>query len=312
MRSPLTTPWPPLHDVLQDASLTNTCPPYTTCSTKHCSTHHWSNAYPPSVGTPFHKPTFSTKISSSKDSALELAQNTHWTTKYKVYCDGSSIEGGVGAATILYKNNRVLKTRRAYLGSAKEHTVFEAKLVGVLLALSLLYNLTCQLTTLVIIGLDNQAVLCALNNQDTKLSHYLLDHIHTAVEKLHQKQDQAQNLADFCNTWQAGNHLIAKTCGIVNIRLQWVPGHIDFAPNEKADAEAKWATRGQSNANALLPKSLHKSLPHSVSALWQYQKAKVQKRWLRQWKASPRYVKQWHINDTTSSKKWLQLVVTPT
>ena len=152
-------------------------------------------------------------------------------------------------------------------------------------------------------------MLHTLNNQDTKLSHHLLDHIHTAVEKLHQKQDQAQNLADFHNTWQAGNCLIAKTCGIVNIRLQWVPGHIDFTPNKKADAEAKWATSGQSNTNALLPKSLRKSLPHSISALWQYQKAKVQKRWLQQWKALPRYVKQRHINNTTPSKKWPQLVV---
>ena len=99
---------------------------------------------------PFHKPIFTTKISPSKELALELTQKTHHTTKYKVYCDGSSIEGGVGATATLYKNNQLLKTRRAYLGSADEHTVFEAELVGVLLALSLLDNLTCQLTSTVL------------------------------------------------------------------------------------------------------------------------------------------------------------------
>ena len=83
---------------------------------------------------PFHKTAFTSKISPSNDLALELAQKTHRTTKYKVYCDSSSFEGGVGAAAVLYKNKRVLKVRRAHLGTAKEHTVYEAKLTGVLLA----------------------------------------------------------------------------------------------------------------------------------------------------------------------------------
>ena len=54
--------------------------------------------------------------------------------KYKVYCNRSSIEGGVSAAAILYKNNQLIKTKRVYLGSANEHTIFEAELVGILLA----------------------------------------------------------------------------------------------------------------------------------------------------------------------------------
>lgn len=49
-----------------------------------------------------------------------------------MYCDGFSLEGGVGAPAILYKNNRLLKMGRAYPGMADEHTVYEAEQVGVL------------------------------------------------------------------------------------------------------------------------------------------------------------------------------------
>ena len=241
---------------------------------------------------PFHKPTFKTKISPSKDVVLELTKKTHNSTKYKVYCDGSSTEGGVSAAAILYKNNWLIKTHRAYLGSADEHTVFEAELVGILLALSLLYNLSCQLIMKPLIGLDNQATLHTLNNEKTKPSHYLLDHIHKAVEKLNKKQDKIQNPAVFWNTCHTDNCIIAKLSGVVDLRLQWIPGHVDFTLNEKADAEAKRAARGQPSTSTSLPKLLRKSLLHSILALHQNQKAEIQRKWLCRWKASPRYPKQ--------------------
>ena len=75
-----------------------------------------------------------------------------------------------------------------------------------------------------------------------------------------------------------------------------------------ADAEAKRATKGQPSASTSLPKLLSKSLPHSISALHQNQKAKIQRKWLCHWKASPRYPKQQRIDSSTPSKKWLQFV----
>ena len=87
---------------------------------------------------------------------------------------------------------------RFHLGAANEHTVYKAELVKVLLALNLLTGLACQLINAVLISLDNQAVIQALNNQTSKPSHYLLDLIHTACEKLQEKQDKLQNAADFC------------------------------------------------------------------------------------------------------------------
>ena len=128
-----------------------------------------------------------------------------------------------------------------------------------------------------------------LNNQKTKPSHYLLDHIHKAVKKLNKKQGKIQNLAIFWNAHHTDNHIIAKLSRVVDLRLQWIPGHVDFTPNEMADVEAKRATRGQPSTSTSLPKHLRKSLPHSVSALHPNQKAKIQRKWLCCWKASPRY-----------------------
>ena len=129
------------------------------------------------------------------------------------------------------------------------------------------------------------------------------------MEKLHQKQDKLQNLADFHNARSAGNQLAARTQGVINLKFQWVLGHEDFTPNERADEEAKKATKGHPSASNLLPKLLRKSLPHSILALCQDQKAKIHQKWLRSWKASPKYLKRHRINKTTPSKKWLQLVV---
>ena len=107
------------------------------------------------------------------------------------------------------------------------------------------------------------------------LTTYLtLNHIHKAAERLNKKQDKIQNPAIFWNAHHTDNHIIAKSSGVVDLRLQWISGHVDFTPNEMADAEAKRATKGQPSASTSLPKLLRKGLPHSISALHQNQKPK--------------------------------------
>ena len=109
------------------------------------------------------------------------------THKFKVYCDGSCIDGSVGAAAILHKGNRIIETSRCHLGTAEEHTIYEAELVGIILNLAMLTKLTSQFANTVLIGLDNQATIQALSNQTTKAAHHLLGLIHNAVEKLQEK-----------------------------------------------------------------------------------------------------------------------------
>ena len=151
---------------------------------------------PPAHKHPFYIPSFTSRISPTKEIALELAQKAHHKLKFKAYSDGSVLDSGVGAAAILYKNDKVLKVRRVYLGTAAEHMIFKAKLVGILLVLSLLTALSCQLLSSTLIGLNSQATIKALNEQSYKLSQYLLDHIHDAAKKLQVKQDKLQNAVE--------------------------------------------------------------------------------------------------------------------
>ena len=166
---------------------------------------------------PAYKPTMETVISANKEDALQLANTTHAATQYKVYCDGSGFEGGAGAAAVLYKGNREIKSLRLYLGPTTEHTVYESELVGLLLALCLLTKLTCQLLHTVIIGLDNQAAIRALNNQQSKPASYILDQIHTAAENLQQRQDRLQRKPEFQQARREGNQLKTKTRGVVKL-----------------------------------------------------------------------------------------------
>ena len=108
---------------------------------------------------PTYTPSLTTKISASRDVVFEHAQKARHVLCFKVYCDSSRLHKGVRAAAILYKNNRIVKISRFHLGAANEHTVYEAELVGVLLALNQLTSLACQLINAVLIGLDNQAVI---------------------------------------------------------------------------------------------------------------------------------------------------------
>ena len=48
----------------------------------------------------------------------------------RIYSDGSSIDGGVGAAAVLYINNSMRRSLQYHLGSDKHHTVYEAELVA--------------------------------------------------------------------------------------------------------------------------------------------------------------------------------------
>ena len=159
---------------------------------------------------------------------------------------------------VLYKNNEVIQVSRYYLGMPEEHTVYKAELIRIILTIHLLFKFTYQITRKTIIRLDNQAAIQALTNQSAKPSHYLLNQIHSAAEKLHDKQDKLQNASDFHKAKQNGLTLTAKMKGVLNLRVSWVPGHKDFTLNEKADEHTKRAARGNPTSGNLLPKLLKK------------------------------------------------------
>ena len=225
-----------------------------------------------------------TTISKDKKEALQFAQIAHNLSCYKVYCDGS---GYKGSTAVLYKGDRVVKSLLYHIGPTTKHTVFETELIGLLLAFHLLSLLMYKLSSsTVVIGLDNQAAIKALRNQETKPAHYLLDQIHTAAECLQVKQDRIIRKLEFQHAKHNNRPLKARTRGVFDLNIHWVPSHNDFKPNKKADEVAKWAALGKSSPSQSLPAFLRKPVPLSVAALSQESRAKTQRVWLRRWKGS--------------------------
>jgi ribonuclease HI len=176
------------------------------------------------------------------------------------------------------------------------------------MGLHLLKGLNMKLTHPTILGSDSQAVIRALDNQWSHPSQYILDSIIQSAEDLHKKQDGIVNHVERTNTLAEGEIWKSRTKGIVDLQVHWVPGHVDFAPNDRADEEAKKAAQGDSSDAKSLPKFLRNSLPLSISALRQSYLNKQKKRWERRWKMSPRASHLRSINNSAPSKKYIRLV----
>ncbi|KIM83300.1 hypothetical protein PILCRDRAFT_88152 [Piloderma croceum F 1598] len=94
--------------------------------------------------------------------------------------------------------------------------------------------------------------------------------------------------------------------GVVDVQLHWIPAHLGFGPNERADEEAKLAAQGNSSNPKDLPVFLrHKPLPSSISALRQENLTALHKHWKRRWKSSPRYPRLKDIDKNLPSKNFL-------
>ncbi|KAF5367638.1 hypothetical protein D9615_010583 [Tricholomella constricta] len=134
---------------------------------------------------PNYVPSFSTHIKGDKAKALAEANHIHRIAPTSVHCDGSGYEGGVGASAVLFVNGIEKASLKYHLGPITKHTVYEAEIVGLTLGLHLLTSTSRQLHSITAIGSDSQATIKALGNQKPHPAHYLLDHVHTAAEKLH-------------------------------------------------------------------------------------------------------------------------------
>lgn len=100
----------------------------------------------------------------------------------------------------------------------EEHTVYEAELVGILLALNLAFDLP-KYARHIYLCLDNQAAIRACCTRPGRQSgQYILLRIHEGREKLVRTHSRAE------------------------VSLTWTPGHLDIPGNEAADEQAKEAT----------------------------------------------------------------------
>ena len=139
---------------------------------------------------------FSLVILPNKDKALPLTLLTESVAPVCVNSDRSGFEGGIGSSAILYIKDQLVKILKFYLSSEKEHTVYEAKGVGLAIGLHLLNNLNRRLIHSTILGTNSQAVIRALDNQHSHLGQYILDNILQSAKALHRKQDSPINAAE--------------------------------------------------------------------------------------------------------------------
>ena len=114
---------------------------------------------------PGYNPVFSLVIPPSTEAALPLTILTNDDVPVRVYSNSSGFESGIGASALLYIKNWLTRVLRSYLGTAQEHTVYEAEGVGLILGFHLLHSLMCQLTHPTISGTDSQVVIRSLSNQ---------------------------------------------------------------------------------------------------------------------------------------------------
>ena len=205
----------------------------------------------------------------------------------KVYSDGSIHDGKVGAAAVLYRKGKHMRTLRLHIGEASKHTTYEAELIGLLLGIHLIKTERKGKTSCVI-GTDNQAAIQALDSELTNPGQ------HIAAEFL----NIAKQVAERRKGNRSKYHLLVR----------WTAGHVGIKGNEKADSEAKKAADGHSSRRRELPAYVRKTIKSSISAHSQVYNKRANEEWKEEWVASDRY-KRLRAPDTVppASKKFLTL-----
>ena len=173
-------------------------------------------------------------VALDKDAIAEYKNNKDAT---EIFTDSSSNNGKVGASAVLYINDVQITMLQYHLGPATEHTVFEAELVGMILAAQLLtmHNI---FPLPVSIFVDNQAAIIAGERPSSKLGHYLSVEFRKLLHELQEKHGLSSR----------------------DISVQWIAGHKNVLGNKEADREAKRAAVDKDSTTpvALLPKILQK------------------------------------------------------
>lgn len=226
---------------------------------------------------------FAISIAGSREDSIREAEHTN--EEIQVYADGSAIDGKVGAAAVLTRAGHPPRALHLYMGPESEHTVHEAELVGILLALQLISTEKHSSTSFAL-GVDNQAVLKAFQSALRNPGH------HIAREAL-QMANQVQKRR------RKGNY---------KLTLRWTAGHEGIEGNEDVDREAKRAARGKSSDKKTLPFYLRKCLLINPAAVKQAHHKDQMKTWKEGWKASYRGKHATSLDESTPSKRFLKTI----
>jgi ribonuclease HI len=229
---------------------------------------------------------FQISIPASKEDSIQEAANI--SEEIQVFADGSAHGGKVGAAAILSRTNHPDRVLHFYLGHESEHTVHEAELVGILLAMHLIHtekrnNATCM------IAVDNQAAMKAFDSELRKPGHHLAREALRIANQLQKRKSKRK----------------------YKLTLRWTAGHEGIEGNEKADEEAKKAASKLSSQVKLLPSYLRKPLCRNPSALKRDYSDKLKKDWTTTWRQATRGKLATRMDSSTPSAKFLKTISNP-
>ena len=223
-----------------------------------------------------------TEIVSSREESKEA--NADNKAAFKIYMDGSGQDGMAGAAAVLYKGHTLVGSLHYHLGSLKQHTTYEAELIGILLRLWLIRREPDADS--VSMKVDSQAAIQALNVHKPRPGDHILDEIHELSDSLH-----THSLSDL---W---------------LKISWISGHGGVARNEKVDEEAKAAAKGDSSPWQELPMLLQSDpLLFGATAVKQHFWAELVKNWREIWVSLPQYQHAAKIDPRLLAASFLKLM----
>ncbi|KAJ7034147.1 hypothetical protein C8F04DRAFT_956737, partial [Mycena alexandri] len=182
-------------------------------------------------------------MAGSKEEAAEAeaADDAEW----KVYTDGSGIEGCIGGAAVLYRGGEEVASARIYLGRAFRHTVFEGEGVGGGLAMWLVER-QAEVKGRVTVVVDSQPAVRATQTAASTPSHWIWD------------------------VWEGRARAVRRRHPEAMVTVRWAPGHVGIVGNERADEEAKKAAiNWSSSLSGDFPRAFRGELPWSKSAVRQ-------------------------------------------
>jgi ribonuclease HI len=199
-----------------------------------------------------------TNIADTRDNSIQGEATD--SSRFKVYSDGSGQNGQAGAAAILYVDNKHARTLQLHLGSLKEHMMYEAEIVGGVLAAQLMKEIAnTNPGTEVTHYMDSQSIIKTLTSK------YLIDSYQRQVTSIHEMKG-------------------------LKIVLRWISAHLEVAGNEAVDEAVKEVAGGRNSERKELPAILWKGqLAKTKSALKQEQGEKIKRRWKEAWRHSLRY-----------------------
>ncbi|PPQ82122.1 hypothetical protein CVT24_012427 [Panaeolus cyanescens] len=197
------------------------------------------------------------KVTKRKSGEKAKQEEKRDAAEVRVYTDGGGKEKWVAAAVAYHRGEKEECAREGYvLGRASRHTVLEAELTGILLAMHMLAGAEMEEGNTASIYTDSQEAIQRIRDRSRKTGQKLVEAIY---------------------------HTARGIKGVVKIR--WVPAHDGVAGNERADRLVKEIEEGKTEPSIWedLPTYLQHETPINADAEKESYKKELERMWNERW-----------------------------